>query len=236
VLTGQGGQVLYFTGTPDMYPLASLDAVADSTQADAEIQRFELNNSANGFHGATILKTPGEFEDEDEERIFNQKVNDTLGSSSPGIMTVQMDYEEMQSNLFEGIPADNKDKLFETTFKHIDRRIMQNYKQPPALRGVSPEGAVFNQQEIGDSFVYYNSMTKNQRKVLARVFNTWGALWHEGAVDFGEIKEQEFKPPVFEQRVLNTPETTEEVPVEEEVVEDRQMELNNIYGVNRYGS
>jgi hypothetical protein len=234
VLTGEGGQIFYFTGKPDMYPLASLDAVADSTQADAEIQRFELNNAANGFHGATILKTVGEFEDEHEESKFNKKVNETLGSSSPGILTVQMDYEEMGANLFEGIPADNKDKLFETTFRHIDRRIMQNYKQPPALRGVSPEGAVFNQQEIADSFVYYNSATKNQRSILSRAFNRLGQLWSEGPKVFGEIVEQEFQKPVFEQRVL-PPDQDIDPPTDNPNDADEPDNLVNIYG-KRYGS
>jgi hypothetical protein len=232
VLMGEGGQVLYWTGVKDMYPLASLDAVADSTQADAEIQLFELNNAAHGFHGATILKVPGEFEDEEAERVFNQKANDTLGSVSPGLMTIQMDYEEMDANLFEAIPSDNKDKLFETTFKHIGMRIGQNYSQPPALRGVSPEGAVFSQQDIADGFEFYNSKTKNQRAILARIFNSWGQFWHEGPLEFGEIIPQEFKKPVFEQRVLG--EEAEEAEVVEDTVEQvRETELNNIYGTNK---
>ena len=226
VLTGRGGQIMYWTGVPDMYPLASLDAVADSTQADAEIQQFELNNAANGFHGTVILKTPGEFEDDEAENKFNRKVNSVLGSNSPGILTVQMDYDEMDADLFEGIPADNKDKLFELAFKHIDRRIQQNYSQPPGLRGVSAEGAVFNQQEIGDSFEFYNSKTKNDRAILLRMFNAWGQFWHEGALDFGEIKPQEFKKPVFEQRVLAPgPAPAEETP-------EPETELNLIYGQN----
>lgn len=239
-LRGGNGQVLYFTGVPDMYPLASLDAVADSTQADAEIQRFELNNAAHGFHGTVIFKTPGDFEDKDEEVVFNRKINNTLGSNSPGLLTVQMDFEEMGQNLFEAIPADNKDKLFETTFKHIGRRIMQNYTIPPALLGTSPEGSVFTTQDIMDSFIYYNNKTKNNRAILARVFNMWGQLWHEGPVEFGDIIEQEFERPVFKQEVV-TPVSEEgsgHLDEEERRIEAviRTTELSNIYGANRYGT
>ena len=230
VLTGSGGQVMYFTGVPDMYPLASLDAVADSTQADAEIQQFELNNAANGFHGTVILKTPGEFENDEAENKFNRKVNSVLGTNSPGILTVQMDYDEMDADLFESMPADSKDKLFEIAFKHIDRRIQQNYSQPPGLRGVSPDGAVFNQAEIGDSFEFYNSKTKNARAILARMFNVWGELWHEGPVDFGEIKPQEFKKPVFEQRVLAPGQAPGADPEPAQ-----ETELTQIYGPNVTG-
>jgi len=79
--------------------------------------------------------------------------------------------------------------------------------------------------------LFYNLITKNFRTTFNRVFNSFGALWHEGAIDFGEVKAQVFEAEVKEVKATNpeseppplVPEGTEETA---EVIEAR---MNKIY-------
>ena len=57
------GQILYFTGQErNKYPLATFDAIRDTGVTDEAIQKYESSNTSKGFHGATIMKFPGNFE------------------------------------------------------------------------------------------------------------------------------------------------------------------------------
>ena len=63
---------------------------------------------------------------------------------------------------------------------------------PPAIVGIQPESGMFNQQQLEDSYVYYNLMTKDRRNILAEQFNYILSFWHTGAIDVGEIIENTF--------------------------------------------
>lgn len=229
VLTTGRGQVLYFTTIPDKYPLSSIDAVADAVQNDAVIQSYELNNAAHGFHGGTVMAYPNSFDSEEEEAKLREKVGELTGIDGPGIMVFATDEDFDLSKSITTISGNNNDRLFEITTKHVKDSITQNFSIPPPLLGIMPDSGVFTQAEIQDSFIYYNLRTRKFRNTMARIFKSFGELWHEGPLDFGEIKEREFITPVFRQEVVNPGETEEAEPAEEE---ETTAKLNGIYGYN----
>ena len=94
-------------------------------------------------------------------------------------------------DLLETVPGENRDKMFEVTTKHVENAITQNYALPKPLMGSMPDGGVFNVAAISDSYVYFNSRTKNARNKLGKKLNKLGSLMVE-PLDFGEIETQKF--------------------------------------------
>jgi len=191
---GANGQILYWTPENNIYPRASFDSVLDSAQLNGDIQAFELANMQNGFHGSSIFKWPGEFENEKERAEAKQSLQQMKGvHGGNSTMMVEMPLGTEDFNLLENLPANNNDRLFELTNRNVVERILQAFSLPGPLAGVfPPSGAIFNQNEIADAYVYYNNRVKNRRMILGRIFNKLGSMWEGGGVDFGLIKEQQF--------------------------------------------
>ena len=232
VLKGKGGQVLYFTSMPDLYPLASIDAIAEAVQTDALIQQYELNNTSHGFHGSTVMLYPGTFDDDDEELALKNMVEKMIGVDGPGVMVIAGDEDMDVSKMFTNLEGNNQDKLFEHTTTHIRNTIVQNFAQPPQLFGILPDSGVFTNSAMQGGYIYYNIKTQKFRNIMARLFKSFGQFWAEGALDFGSIKEREYVTPVFRQEVVN-PETKQEEETEQE---ETEAKLTAIYGNNRYAN
>jgi hypothetical protein len=189
------GQMLYFTGERDQYPKASYDSVLDSAQLSGDIQAWELSNMQNGFHGSSIFRYPGEFENDRERAKTVQELKamkGVHGGNSTMLVETPMGTEDF--TLLENLPANNNDRLFELTTRNTTERILQAFAMPGPLAGVfPPSGAIFNQNEISDAYVYYNNRVRNRRMLLERVLNDLGANWEGGPVSFGNIIEQKFE-------------------------------------------
>ena len=220
-IKGGNGQVLYYTGTKDLYPLSTFDSINNTALTDAEIQAFEKNTSTKGFLGTTLFKYPGKFESKEEQAIIERKIQALQGSDSPGILLAQID-EEFTGALIETIAPNNNDQLFSLTRQAIIDRVLQVYSIPPALMGINPAGGVFSQTSYKESFVTYGVITRNRRKIVARTFNTLGALM-DTPLTFGEIAESRFEvqgqdtddaPNQFQPAEEINPAPPEEVPQE----------------------
>ena len=188
------GQVLYQIPDPNVYPRSTFDSVLDSSQTSGEIQEFELGNIQNGFHGSSIFKYPGEFENDDDEQQFKRDIKDFQGAANANsIMLLQMKDAEEDHSIIEQLSPINMDRLFELTNKNVNNRIAQAMAVPPALLGIFPETGMFNTQDYEDSYTWMNHRTRNMRRVVERVFNNKiGAHWHQGATDFGKIIEMKY--------------------------------------------
>ena len=183
---------MYFTGLEKhKYPLSTFDAIIETGESDEAIQTYERNNIKRGFHGATIFKYPGKFEGDEEKREIKELVSAWNGEDAPGVTVAQVD-EDFTGNLLETITSNSDDTLFSTTLTSITDRVLQNFKIPPALLGISPSGGVFTQLAYQESFTVYNVITRNRRNSVERVFRKITAQWAEGAFDLGRIMENEF--------------------------------------------
>jgi len=193
LLFGDGrGQVLYFTGLEKWkYPLTTFDAIINTAEADELMQSYERNNIKLGFHGTTIFKYPGKFETKEEELEVKKLVASMNGESSPGVIVAQVD-EDWSGELLETIPSGSDDALFSATLISVLDRVLQNFKMPPALLGVSPSGAVFSQAAYLESFTVFNVITRNRRDKVSRIMNTLSSLWVDGAFSLGPILENRF--------------------------------------------
>jgi hypothetical protein len=186
-----------------------------------------LANIQNGFLGTTLFKYPGGFESDEDRKRTNDKVKTLKGSYNANSVIIAETPEDYTGNLIENIPANNNDKLFEATTKHIRDIILQNYAIPGPLMGVNPEGGIFTQQAIRDSYIYMNARTKNVRNEIARTFNVISDLFGSPV---GMIKEQVFEIPGMNMPKLNgDPDQLNEEP-EPETETEPEAKLKTIYG------
>ena len=216
-LTAGRGMVLYYTGKPYTYPYAYIDPVIDPVESEISIREWQKENAKYGFNGATLFKHFGNLEEgSEEEYLFQQKLQKL---TRPGVVGVEIDEELKDSSLFETIPGDNKDRLFEFTTGDIKETILTRYGLTPELFGALKGGAVINSQSMKDHYNYYNHRTKNDRIEIARQFRYFMKFWHEGPLDPGEIKKQEYETPVFKQEVVDNSSGLTDMEREEETDE-----------------
>ena len=191
------GAIFYFSDLgPARYPLCSFDPILDNAQSDAENQLFELNNLINGFHSGTIFKHFGPFENDRAKDRFVEQIDGMLGAKGGNSsMVLEVDEALAASTLVEALPANNNDTLFTQTTINIQSRVQQFFNIPGGLLAVSPTGSVFTVTELGNSFVYMNLRTKNDRRILERFFNRF--------IGAGKIKTNSFEA---DQMIDQTPE------------------------------
>jgi len=192
VKDSEEGFIFYVIPENNVYPLSVADSVLDSCQTDAEIQVFELGGIQNGFLGTSIFRHPGKITDPIERKAVIDMLRQLKGSTGANGIGYLETPPNFDGPLIENIPANNQDSLFEKTNKNVISRVLTTYTMPPAIVGIQPESGMFNQQQLEDSYVYYNLMTKDRRNILAEQFNYILSFWHTGAIDVGEIIENTF--------------------------------------------
>jgi hypothetical protein len=186
-IRGGSGQVLYWTPHMFSYPLATFDAIRDAVQTDSEIQTWALKNIQNGFLGTTLIKAPSGFDSDEDKTKFLYKLKELQGSYNANSI-IAVDWpEEFTGSFIESIPAPNNDNLFNSTGEKVTNTILQNFSVPGPLLAVNPQGSVFTQEQIRDSYIYMNLRTSNKRKLLERIFQPIGKLM---GVRLGEIVEK----------------------------------------------
>ena len=174
-LDAPNGAVFYYTGLRQEYPLAKIDAIFDTAQANAEVQLFQLSNIRNGFHAATIFKHYGGFKSKKEEARYKENIQELIGAENANsTFIIDMDEDLKDTELFEQLPANNNDTLFDSTTRNILGTILQHFNVPPSLMGVTSDGAVFTQADIMEDFAYMNLRTQADRRILERAFKSLG--------------------------------------------------------------
>lgn len=189
-----GGYILYWTPQRDAYPRCTFDSVLDSAQTDGEIQVFELGSIQNSFLGTSIFKHPGKFASDADRNKTIQELGELTGPSNAGSVFLVEVPVGFDGSIIENIPAINNDTLFKTTNENVQARIVARFGIPFPLLGLQPTGGgVFNQEQLKDSYIYYNNRTSNRRNIIVEEFNKFLLFWSEGSIDVKGIKEREFK-------------------------------------------
>ena len=169
------GAIMYFTGLRQEYPLSRMDAIFDTAQADAQVQTFEYSNINNGFLSATIFKKYGAFKSEKEKEQYKAQIAELIGAENANsVFIITMDEDLKDAQLFEQLPANNNDTLFDSTVRNITNRVLQHLSVPPGLMSVTSDGAVFTQQNLSDDVRLMNERTASDRNMLERIFKSLG--------------------------------------------------------------
>ena len=119
---------------------------------------------------------PGQFETVQEELKFNDLVNNKRGAQAAGSNIGIQDPTGTKkvNEIFMPITPVNTDRLFELTENSTTAAIMENEAMPKELIGVRPETGMFNQDNMEQSYIYYNARTRKRRNALSRLFSFIG--------------------------------------------------------------
>ena len=173
------GQVLYFTPLEDQYPLATFDSVLDQGQTQEEIGLFRLSSIQNGLNATSIFSYPGRFEDTEKERQFIDSLDQFKGGAGGGSTIVIEDESGLRKaqDLVTPLTVANNDRIHEFISKDDKNAIMEAFAMPKGILGVLPETGMFNQQQLADEYMYYNTITRDYRTdisdALKKVFKNW---------------------------------------------------------------
>jgi len=178
------GQVLYWTGSKSIYPLAKFDSVLDDGQYQAEQKLDSLNNVQNGFSVSGAWVYPKTLQSTPESKEVDAKIknNATGGRNAGRIITMQipMGVEKGTVGFFPFERA-NIDNLYVNQNEGAFQAIFSNFRQPLILNSISESG-VFNQEQYNDAVTFYNSITELERKevekALTKVFDN--SIWEVG--------------------------------------------------------
>lgn len=177
------GQLFYFNPEVDYYPLCEADSVWEDFETEAGIKVFNNREVTTGFLPSTMIFMRSRREEADNSNA-NQGGNPSLNTPSQleidlgkfqGTKDAQkiiiIEYEDDDDKPeFNPYKIQNNDKLFESTEKSVEARIIKGFSVPQALVGTS-------QQKAG------LSDPGNEKKEAIREFNDNTAL------DRGEVVE-----------------------------------------------
>lgn len=186
------GQIFYFTPQKYQYPKATFDSVFEHAQTQAEIAVYALANVVNGFTAGHIFLYPGKFETDQEAYDFKKKMQDHKGAmGANSMMVIEAGTGDIKGdNLLIKTEQQNNDKLFEFTLNWIEKAMLQCFGMPPEIIGKLPDTGMFNKQQIEDSYIYFNAVTRDRRNRVSTELKKLFAYWNTPIQSNFDIKPQ----------------------------------------------
>ncbi|MDR3693368.1 hypothetical protein [Mucilaginibacter sp.] len=146
------GQLFYFNPEVDDYPLIEADSVWEDFETEAGIKIFNNREVTTGFLPSTMLFMQARREEADNSGPDNDELpysnmpsqlEKDLGSfqgakSAQKIIVIEYE-DETSKPEFKPYSIQNNDKLFETTEKSVEARIIKGFSIPKEL--INSEGA-----------------------------------------------------------------------------------------------
>ena len=182
------GQLFYFNPEIDDYPLIEADSVWEDFETEAGIKTFNNREVTTGFLPSTMLFMQSRREEADNSRpgaeeyaginIPSQLEKD-LGSfqgvkSSQKIIVIEYE-DETSKPEFKAYPIQNNDKLFETTERSVEARIIKGFSVPRELINPEKSSGLSNGSEKKQAILEFNDNTAADRneisETLADIFS-----------------------------------------------------------------
>lgn len=172
------GQIFHWTPEDGQYPKAPFDAVFDQAQTQSEIGIFDLAMEQNGFKAGHVIAYPGKFEDRQEQQRFQDDVNSFTGQGAGGALIIENPDGNLKANeMITTMQMQNTDGLHVNVDKRVRDAIRVNFGMPAEIIGELPESGMFNQQQMQDAYIYYNTITRSMRSTISRqlkkIFDNW---------------------------------------------------------------
>ncbi|HVW15723.1 MAG TPA: hypothetical protein VHB54_17955 [Mucilaginibacter sp.] len=184
------GQLYYFNPEVDDYPLIEADSVWEDFETEAGIKIFNNREVTTGFLPSTMLFMQSRREeadntgpDSDEQHYHNvpSQLERDLGTfqgakSAQKIIVIEYDDEHMKPE-FQPYSIQNNDKLFETTEKSVEARIIKGFSVPKELINAEKSSGLSNGGEKKEAIREFNDNTAPDRlelsEVLAEIFGNF---------------------------------------------------------------
>jgi hypothetical protein len=177
------GQLYYFNPEIDDYPLIEADSVWEDFETEAGIKIFNNREVTTGFLPSTMLFMQSRREEADnsrpddgEQTFINQpsQLEKDLGQfqgtkSAQKIIVIEYE-DESQKPEFKPYTIQNNDKLFETTERSVEARIIKGFSVPKELINAEKSSGLSNGSEKKEAIREFNDNTAADRSEIADVF------------------------------------------------------------------
>jgi len=177
------GQLYYFNPEVDDYPLIEADSVWEDFETEAGIKIFNNREVTTGFLPSTMLFMQARREeadnngpDNDEHPLNNtpSQLEKDLGSfqgakSAQKIIVIEYEDESSKPE-FKPYSIQNNDKLFETTEKSVEARIVKGFSIPKELINAEKSSGLSNGGEKKQAICEFNDNTASDRLELSEAF------------------------------------------------------------------
>jgi hypothetical protein len=164
------GQIFWYSEEADSYPLASVDPIIEDCITDHGIKTYRKVNIEKGFFDKTIIEYPYEFESDEEREKELDNLKTFQGVEGNRIMMMENKNASETPVKINKIDSSDTDKMFTVTNRTVKDSIIENFTQPPVLLGVAIAGKLGTADEIRDAYMFYNSVTSDERRVFEEVF------------------------------------------------------------------
>ena len=170
------GQLLYFNPEVEDYPLIEADSVWEDFETEAGIKIFNNREVTTGFLPSTMLFMQSRREEADNS-IDNGNPNTPsqlekdLGSfqgakSAQKIIVIEYEDESAKPE-FQPYAIQNNDKLFETTERSVEARIIKGFSVPKELINAEKSSGLSNGGEKKEAIREFNDNTATDRLELS---------------------------------------------------------------------
>ncbi|WP_295674438.1 hypothetical protein [uncultured Mucilaginibacter sp.] len=177
------GQLFYFNPEVDDYPLIEADSVWEDFETEAGIKIFNNREVTTGFLPSTMLFMQARREEADNSRPDNDdlpyinmpsQLEKDLGSfqgakSAQKIIVIEYE-DETSKPEFKPYSIQNNDKLFETTEKSVEARIIKGFSVPKELINSEGTSGLSNGGEKKIAIREFNDNTAPERIELSETF------------------------------------------------------------------
>jgi len=177
------GQLLYCNPEINDYPLIEADSVWEDFETEAGIKIFNNREVSTGFLPSTMLFMQSRREEadntrpnSDEQAYYNapSQLEQDLGAfqgtkSSQKIIVIEYEDENSKPE-FQPYSIQNNDKLFESTEKSVEARIIKGFSIPKELINSEKTSGLSNGSEKKEAIKEFNDNTEADRLELSETF------------------------------------------------------------------
>ena len=171
------GQLFYFNPEVDDYPLIEADSVWEDFETEAGIKIFNNREVTTGFLPSTMLFMQSRREEADNsvdnDRYVNtpSQLEKDLGifqgaKSAQKIIVIEYEDESAKPE-FQPYAIQNNDKLFESTERSVEARIIKGFSIPKELINADKTSGLSNGGEKKQAISEFNDNTAPDRQELS---------------------------------------------------------------------
>lgn len=176
------GQLFYSNPVVDDYPLIEADSVWEDFETEAGIKVFNNREVTTGFLPSTMLfmqsrreeaDNSGPDADESYRNVPSQLEKDlgTFQGTKSAQKIIVIEYEDEASKPeFKPYAIQNNDKLFETTERSVEARIIKGFSVPKELINAEKTSGLSNGSEKKQAIQEFNDNTAAERLELSETF------------------------------------------------------------------
>jgi len=175
------GQLYYFNPEVDDYPLIEADSVWEDFETEAGIKIFNNREVTTGFLPSTMLFMQSRREEADNSKPAGNELANVpsqlekdLGifqgaKSAQKIIVIEYE-DEASKPEFKPYSIQNNDKLFESTEKSVEARIIKGFSIPKELINAEKSSGLSNGSEKKEAIREFNDNTAPDRLEVQEAF------------------------------------------------------------------